>query len=371
MHRITGLLIFFCLFQIVLSRELKDKKAIFTDGLTPHFKLEPFFGIPSRVVVELDIKDNDGCIEKECDNGKVDKIFRVSLGDGQDVKVCICPNPVSDVWAISERFGQVDLTVRTPVLAITAATKGKGGGAYTMGQIAVYFDLFPVSVYMHESAHSLDFATGISSDAGWTSAINGDSCVPDYYAQTNEVEDWAQAAVMSTWNFVAKNDNDRIFDCWKNQQKFARTALSYGPRTPSVHDGNKYYITSKSTGAFTYSNTTTALGGAPFNNQVQQQYWLFPSVYGSYAICAVSVNNNKNNCWDAMGGKDNANVWHYGKNAGANQLWHIQPAQNGFFTIKNRANGLNLGLGCGRNDPWAKFNNGTADCNLFAFKKVA
>lgn len=48
-----------------------------------------------------------------------------------------------------------------------------------------------------ESAHASDH--GHSSSSDWIDAVDGDTCVPDVYAQKNYVEDFAQVSVLEVY----------------------------------------------------------------------------------------------------------------------------------------------------------------------------
>ncbi|KAI4232775.1 MAG: hypothetical protein L6R40_007321 [Gallowayella cf. fulva] len=81
------------------------------------------------------------------------------------------------------------------------------GHAYNDGGNLVFFGdtLSNINVHIHEAAHSLDLIGAfypdkpLSSSAKWINEYNQDSAVPDPYAQTNQVENVAQNAVVTTY----------------------------------------------------------------------------------------------------------------------------------------------------------------------------
>ncbi len=137
----------------------------------------------------------------------------------QKLVLCICPNPVMSSQYMTETMGKVPYAIRRNNVAMVSATVNTCGGAGSSNDISFYCDkAMDVTVFIHESAHSFD--KGKSSSQEWQNAIAKDSCVPDAYANTNYVEDFAQVVVV--WVHLVGKKLDKNFGgtqyaCMKNQ----------------------------------------------------------------------------------------------------------------------------------------------------------
>ncbi len=75
-----------------------------------------------------------------------------------------------------------------------------------------------VSVFIHESAHSMD--RGKSASNEWRQAVARDSCVPDSYANSNFADNFAQVVVLWVHLVGVGRDKDfggNQFACMRNQ----------------------------------------------------------------------------------------------------------------------------------------------------------
>ncbi|KLU84636.1 hypothetical protein MAPG_03676 [Magnaporthiopsis poae ATCC 64411] len=112
--------------------------------------------------------------------------------------LCRHPNSATSIETMVHRFGQVPVKMRQmtkDVMLIPAASTH----AYALGNQVVFFNqVDTIGVYLHEIAHTVDFAAAyavsgqLQSDPIWLNAYNADSAVPDNYARTNQVENVAQ-----------------------------------------------------------------------------------------------------------------------------------------------------------------------------------
>jgi len=112
--------------------------------------------------------------------------------------LCRCDNANMNMDDLMNRFGQIPVGLRSYVgsaLAINAASCSSG----TSGDFIVVQGDCAVSVFIHESSHSLD--QGASSTPGWANAVAASSCVPDPYSNTNYQEDFAQVDVLFTYQY--------------------------------------------------------------------------------------------------------------------------------------------------------------------------
>jgi hypothetical protein len=118
-----------------------------------------------------------------------------------------------------DTMGKVPYAIRRNNKAMISATVDTCGGAGSSGDVSFYCGKdMHVSVFIHESAHSFD--KGKSDSEEWRNAVAKDSCVPDAYANTNYVENFAQVVVL--WVHLVGKEQDKDlggtqFACMKNQ----------------------------------------------------------------------------------------------------------------------------------------------------------
>jgi len=174
--------------------------------------------------------DQNGCDMNQCTaGGRTATVYRTAYADGSAVKICVCEGAAMDPNFISVGFGTVPQMIRQYTQFITVGSENPSGGAYSTGASSTYFQAnMEVEVFIHESAHNFDFnklgdGRTISGLPEWQTGINMDSCVPDGYAQTNAVEDFAQIIVL--WMSLAAQNT--WIDCMANQLGFIE---SFVPR---------------------------------------------------------------------------------------------------------------------------------------------
>lgn len=116
---------------------------------------------------------------------------------------------------------------------------GEGGNAFTVGSDTVFQDdankdVKSPTVCIHENAHTVDFAWNyihgssgwVSSEDGWVNAINADTCVPDPYSRSNDVEDFAQVTVLGSYDKNAGGIGKYASPaCLQNQLSFVENTI--------------------------------------------------------------------------------------------------------------------------------------------------
>eukprot|EP01112_Ceratiomyxa_fruticulosa_P012380 TRINITY_DN3423_c0_g3_i1.p1 TRINITY_DN3423_c0_g3~~TRINITY_DN3423_c0_g3_i1.p1 ORF type:complete len:332 (-),score=58.64 TRINITY_DN3423_c0_g3_i1:121-1116(-) len=204
------------------AQDYSDKTPYYPDGLSTAFSLDDYIQTPPYTAVPT--ANTSNCLADQCDNS-VTAYTVTYASDPFSVTVCICDNAVMDLATMAQKFGKVPYLVRaTPVLSITAASVGKGGGAFTVGDRIAFFDVGEVTeVFVHEAAHVFDAST-LSFTQEWLDDIDADTCVPDGYAQTNAVEDFAQVLVTWTYYVVSRNV-DNAPSCMANQIDYLSEVL--------------------------------------------------------------------------------------------------------------------------------------------------
>ncbi|CAF2605805.1 unnamed protein product [Rotaria sp. Silwood2] len=128
---------------------------------------------------------------------------------------------------MATHMGMCPYKIRRYDQGMVAASRGIGSGAGSSGDVIVFFGAnMRVTVFIHESAHSLD--RGSSASNAWHQAVSKDSCVPDVYADTSYAECFAQVAVI--WTYLvgtgrSKNFGGSQFVCMKHQLEFMAKIL--------------------------------------------------------------------------------------------------------------------------------------------------
>eukprot|EP01111_Echinosteliopsis_oligospora_P010672 TRINITY_DN337_c0_g1_i2.p1 TRINITY_DN337_c0_g1~~TRINITY_DN337_c0_g1_i2.p1 ORF type:complete len:500 (+),score=96.16 TRINITY_DN337_c0_g1_i2:128-1627(+) len=190
------------LFSIVAAQDLSGKTRYYPQGLTDAFRLANLITPVSYTYSRY--TDTSVCITDACNTPSAVTAYQISYANQNTVRACICDDAVFDIEYMALNVGRVPLPARETVYSYTAASVGKGGGAYASAQRVAFFDqLENTEVFIHESAHTYDGAAspGLSSVAPYQNAVNTDACVPDDYAGVNYVEDFAQLTV--TWVYYA------------------------------------------------------------------------------------------------------------------------------------------------------------------------
>ncbi|PRP78541.1 hypothetical protein PROFUN_13598 [Planoprotostelium fungivorum] len=330
----------------VLAMDLSGKRPLW-DGMKD-------YPLPSAAYKLQPAADSGNCKVEVCNDGKAISNTWVIYEDGPRILLCVCSNAFMNVSGMAYRQGQVPIAVRSSVATMTAGSNGKGGGAWTMFNDIAYFGDFVANVFLHESGHALDFAQGnmygsmgLSGADQWHSAIDSSSCVPDPYAKTNEVEDWAQNTVLRYWAKVLGKawDNDET-SCMKNQLKYSMEALPERPafdvkssfRISPVNNKNLVLATLNDS---TSDNSPVAL--VKISDRASQMWKIMPTAYDWHILCE----GNSYKCLDNQ--RDN-NV---GKQAIITYRTAFISMQHRFisvgpntYKIIQRTSGLALSVGC-------------------------
>ncbi|KFY43255.1 hypothetical protein V495_04067 [Pseudogymnoascus sp. VKM F-4514 (FW-929)] len=120
-------------------------------------------------------------------------------------------------------FGRLPVHERQSVSYVIGVPGG--GSAYEIGGLVVFQGATAsVSVFQHEVGHAVDAynnADGTSSSTKeFLDAIDGDTCVPDDYANSSNVEDYTQVGVLLMYNTVVPGGLDKIgadYSCLSKQ----------------------------------------------------------------------------------------------------------------------------------------------------------
>lgn len=114
-------------------------------------------------------------------------------------------------------FGRLPVHERQWVRHVIAVP---GGGSAYMSSADVVFQ-GPVgtpSVFQHEVGHAVDFYKNSVRSSGtstFLNAINADTCVPDAYSNSNEIEDYTQVGVLAMYEIVNPGGLDPIGANWR------------------------------------------------------------------------------------------------------------------------------------------------------------
>ncbi|EPS39967.1 hypothetical protein H072_6417 [Dactylellina haptotyla CBS 200.50] len=195
---------------------LKDKLD-YPDGLSGLFDI----GFANLTDSPLDTMDQwgDGWIPQGCKDrflasgysAKDAQVFNVKYLDC-DRAWTFCRHNKAELSIddMAMYFGKMPVHMRSLVRHPIALPQPEGCSAQAftdIGDIVMYGPCNASSVWVHETGHQLDSrlnsATRFSATPEWTDALGYDSCVPDNYANTNVLEDFAQVVVIAAFNTLA------------------------------------------------------------------------------------------------------------------------------------------------------------------------
>ncbi|KAH8915617.1 hypothetical protein BT69DRAFT_865989 [Atractiella rhizophila] len=138
-------------------------------------------------------------IEKRYCNGTMAAI-NVTYNDCEmPWTICRCDDAPMSFDTLIRQFGRLPVNLRDYVKYLVAFN-GPRSGFSDRNNMVMFGDMSDESgltVFAHEAGHDID--QGVSASAEWAAAVNADSCVPDAYAATNLVEDFAQVNVVSLY----------------------------------------------------------------------------------------------------------------------------------------------------------------------------
>ncbi|UJR24741.1 hypothetical protein I4U23_006115 [Adineta vaga] len=156
-----------------------------------------------------------------CNGGSPQDVLTVSYHGtiSHSVVLCMCQNAVTGASHMIETMGKVPAPIRRYNKAMVSSPAGACGGAGSSGDVSYYCSSnMHVSVFIHESAHSMD--RGKSASGEWRDAVSRDSCVPDAYANSNYADNFAQVVVLWVHLVGTRRDKDfggTQFACMRNQ----------------------------------------------------------------------------------------------------------------------------------------------------------
>lgn len=156
-----------------------------------------------------------------CHGGQPQDVLTVSYHGSisHSLVLCMCNNAVTGASHMIDTMGKVPAPIRRYNKAMVSSPAGACGGAGSSGDVSFYCSSnMHVSVFIHESAHSMD--RGKSASGEWRDAVARDSCVPDPYANSNYADNFAQVVVL--WvHLVGTNRHQDFggaqFACMRNQ----------------------------------------------------------------------------------------------------------------------------------------------------------
>jgi len=332
------------LFGIAMSMDLSDKGTVW-EGM-------PDYPLASMGYTLTNASDSGNCKVEICNGGKSEANYYATYEDGPRILICICQDPSMNVTGMAFRQGQVPLAVRSSVATITAGSQGMGGGAWTIFNDIAYFGDFVPNVFIHESAHALDFAQGdmyggmgLSDSDAWHKAIDASSCCPDPYAKSDEAEDWAQNTVARYWaKSLNKPFNAPKTSCMTPQLQYAFAAL---PERNTFNSKKTFFISNLQGKVLATKNAATA-DNSPLvvasNTSANNQRWkIMPTAYDYYIACE----QNSYRCVDNQRNTDDGVGATVGYRTAFISMQHkFVQLGDGEFKIINRISGLALSSGC-------------------------
>ncbi|KAF8177135.1 hypothetical protein K438DRAFT_1606785 [Mycena galopus ATCC 62051] len=167
---------------------------------------------------------------------------------GDAFTVCRCDDANMTLATAVDRLGRVPVGLRRFVGTVFVL-ENSVTEAYTnlsTGDIHLFGDC-AMDTWVHESTHAFDYASYPvhSNSTGWEQAIADDSCVPDQYSLTNQVEDFAQMSVMKVYMLLHSAHLPPGFNtsCMSNQLDFMETLALYNAtslfgNTCAINDGS-------------------------------------------------------------------------------------------------------------------------------------
>lgn len=110
--------------------------------------------------------------------------------------------------------------------ASVSSVPASQGHAYTSASHITFFGALGFDVLVRESTHAQD--QGFSGSKAYLQAIGSDTCVPDDYAQTNNVECYAQDMVVFLYKLWRPYDQPLGTNCMANQLKALNSSQAPG-----------------------------------------------------------------------------------------------------------------------------------------------
>lgn len=177
---------------------------------------------------ELKFWDN-GFIPADCKSLAEGAEYNAADVETFEILYADCPN---DPWVfcrhkdapnsedqIAELFGKMPVRMRSFVRHMFFTPLQNSAGS-SGDNVQMNGDL-PITVYVHETAHSLDghaFDEPMSPSQLWLDAFNADSAVTDSYGQSSQGENFAQQTVVALFDTVVPDGISTIQPSWESIQ---------------------------------------------------------------------------------------------------------------------------------------------------------
>ncbi|KAL7269102.1 hypothetical protein RUND412_008245 [Rhizina undulata] len=201
------------------------KDVWYSDGLSPH--LDDGLGNSMAAVSINSVTQWPGTIPQACRDTALQEnrcaltnmeTFEVKYGDcDSSWFFCRCNTAVATQEELYNTFAKIPVGMRSNVRYIMAFP-ATAGSAYEYQNDIVFFgdvvDPTRPSVMIHESAHAND--KNSYSSTYLQPAVDQDTCVPDDYANTNIVEDFAQVFVVHMYQ-LSVGSLPKDATCMQNQ----------------------------------------------------------------------------------------------------------------------------------------------------------
>jgi len=133
----------------------------------------------------------------------------------------------------------VPLYLRRWVASVSSVPASQGH-AYTSAGHVTFFGTLGFDVLVHESTHAQD--QGFSGSKAYLQAIGSDTCVPDDYAQTNNVECYAQDMVVFLYKLWRPYDQPVGTNCMANQLKAINSSQAPGLQAYITSTGKHVHV---------------------------------------------------------------------------------------------------------------------------------
>ncbi|KAK6339297.1 hypothetical protein TWF718_008718 [Orbilia javanica] len=155
------------------------------------------------------------------------QVFNIKYSDcGRAWTFCRHKDAQLSIEDMADSFGRMSVHMRSLVRHPIALPKDSGcsAQAYTnIGDIVMYGNCKALTVWLHETGHQLDArlkpSERFSGTEPWLKALGNDTCVPDSYANTNTIEDFAQVVVVAQHNtLLGYIPKEAYPGCMENRQ---------------------------------------------------------------------------------------------------------------------------------------------------------
>ncbi|KZW03035.1 hypothetical protein EXIGLDRAFT_728571 [Exidia glandulosa HHB12029] len=247
-----------------VTAQALDKPTLYSDGLPMSDYAD---GLQQVSATFRAVGPPDKCVEEAmgnnaCDEGDVEA-REVTYGDCEQPWIlCRCSNANMSMDDIMTKFSYVPPGIRSYVGGLIAL-QAPAASAYIAGNFIVFNSDCVIPVFIHESSHALD--SGVSGSSEWKNAVNTSACVPDYYANSNLIEDFAQVSVVYTYlskHNTAKADTtclDPQLDVFRQSERLTLAQKT----TTCLPDKRPFTLEASSRPAIGDSGSTTPATATP------------------------------------------------------------------------------------------------------------